>query len=752
MALFVAGRAVQGSAAGSSRSSLYVVVGPGLRRRAAAPAVRRHLRRLGAPGARRPAGGRRAHRRTSAGGWVFLGLLPLIVRRARRSCCPRCGGSPSRRGPPPARSPAGGGRVLAGLGIGALQYAGQRLDLLGAVGIAVAGLAAARRRAAPAAARRAPSASRPGCRPSSPPAGCWPGLLRHGRAAAADPRRSCTATARPRPGIPLTAGALGWATASQLQGRRPDASRVHAAAASGFVLLAAGLAGTAVDRRPRRRRLAGLPDLGGGRPRHGARACRAWACCCSTQSPEHRRGRRLRGPADRRRDRLGAVRRARRRAGRGGHGRRCCRCAASCSSPPRSSPRWPSPGRWWPRGPARSGRGAGRARPARLPWRRHDLPGPRGDDADAARGAGGDDRAAGPGRATPRRCTPAAAQARRVAEQSRERLAEALGARPSEVLFTGGGTESDNLAVKGLYWARRAADPRRRRIVASPAEHHAVLDSVEWLAKHDGAEVTWLPVEPTGRVTPEALAEALGDGTRRRRRQRDVGQQRDRHGQRHRRAGRGRPRGRRAAAHRRGAGGRPGAGRLRRQRRRRADHDRAQARRPDGRRRAAAAPRRRVHAAAARRRPGARRPLRHARRRRDRRAGRRPRRPPSATGTSAPPGWPRCATGWSPASSAQVPDAQLNGPPLDDVVAGGPGRLPGQRAPVLPRRRGRRAAHAARRPRHRVLDRVGVQRRRGPAQPRAAGRRRRRRTGPAARCASASATPPPTPTSTRCSR
>ena len=102
--------------------------------------------------------------------------------------------------------------------------------------------------------------------------------------------------------------------------------------------------------------------------------------------------------------------------------------------------------------------------------------------------------------------------ARRVAEQSRERLAEAVGARPSEVLFTGGGTESDNLAVKGLFWARRQADSRRRRIVVSPAEHHAVLDSVEWLAKHDGADVTWLPVGPTGRVTPEALADALGDG------------------------------------------------------------------------------------------------------------------------------------------------------------------------------------------------------------------------------------------------
>jgi cysteine desulfurase len=103
--------------------------------------------------------------------------------------------------------------------------------------------------------------------------------------------------------------------------------------------------------------------------------------------------------------------------------------------------------------------------------------------------------------------------ARRAAEQARERLAEALGARPSEVLFTGGGTESDNLALKGLYWARREADSRRRRLVVSPAEHHAVLDSAEWLAKHEGAEVTWLHLEPTGRITPAALADALGDGS-----------------------------------------------------------------------------------------------------------------------------------------------------------------------------------------------------------------------------------------------
>src|SRR5689334_18028300 len=85
-------------------------------------------------------------------------------------------------------------------------------------------------------------------------------------------------------------------------------------------------------------------------------------------------------------------------------------------------------------------------------------------------------------------------QARRTVEESREELAAALGARPSEIVFTGGGTESDNLAVKGLYWARRAADPRRTRVLASPIEHHAVLDAVYWLADHEGATVDWLPV------------------------------------------------------------------------------------------------------------------------------------------------------------------------------------------------------------------------------------------------------------------
>ncbi len=100
-------------------------------------------------------------------------------------------------------------------------------------------------------------------------------------------------------------------------------------------------------------------------------------------------------------------------------------------------------------------------------------------------------------------------RARRTVEESRESLAAALGARPSEIVFTGGGTESDNLAVKGLYWARRAEDPRRVRVLASPVEHHAVLDAVYWLADHEGAVVEWLDVDELGRVHPATLRAAV---------------------------------------------------------------------------------------------------------------------------------------------------------------------------------------------------------------------------------------------------
>jgi cysteine desulfurase len=111
----------------------------------------------------------------------------------------------------------------------------------------------------------------------------------------------------------------------------------------------------------------------------------------------------------------------------------------------------------------------------------------------------------GPGRA-----------ARRIAEDARDAMAAALGAHPSEVLFTSGGTESDNLAVKGLFWARRAADPRRDRIVLSRIEHHAVLEAAQWLADHEGAQLDWLDVDRDGLIDPAqlgALLAAQGDRT-----------------------------------------------------------------------------------------------------------------------------------------------------------------------------------------------------------------------------------------------
>ncbi|MDO8108245.1 cysteine desulfurase family protein [Isoptericola sp. b441] len=105
-------------------------------------------------------------------------------------------------------------------------------------------------------------------------------------------------------------------------------------------------------------------------------------------------------------------------------------------------------------------------------------------------------------------------EARRVVEESRERLAAAVGAHPTEVVWTSGGTEADNLAIKGLWWARHAADPRRTRVLVSAVEHHAVLDPARWLASQ-GAEVVELPVHDDGRLDLAALdAELAAHGDR----------------------------------------------------------------------------------------------------------------------------------------------------------------------------------------------------------------------------------------------
>jgi cysteine desulfurase len=100
-------------------------------------------------------------------------------------------------------------------------------------------------------------------------------------------------------------------------------------------------------------------------------------------------------------------------------------------------------------------------------------------------------------------------RARRVVEESREQIAEVLNARPSEVVFTSGGTEADNLAVKGLYWARRDADRARRRVLVTSIEHHAVIDSVRWLRTHEGADTSYLDVDGQGILSPAALTAAI---------------------------------------------------------------------------------------------------------------------------------------------------------------------------------------------------------------------------------------------------
>ena len=87
---------------------------------------------------------------------------------------------------------------------------------------------------------------------------------------------------------------------------------------------------------------------------------------------------------------------------------------------------------------------------------------------------------------------------RRALEEARESVARSVDCNRSEVIFTAGGTESDNLAIKGLYWQRNSEEIVRPLIVSSGTEHHASIDPMEWLQNHDGAEIVWLPVDYQG--------------------------------------------------------------------------------------------------------------------------------------------------------------------------------------------------------------------------------------------------------------
>ena len=100
-------------------------------------------------------------------------------------------------------------------------------------------------------------------------------------------------------------------------------------------------------------------------------------------------------------------------------------------------------------------------------------------------------------------------RARAAVDDSRDRLAAILGARPHEIIFTGGGTESCNLAVMGLA---RSQSGKGKHLIISAIEHHAVLDPVAWLGTHEGASIEWLGVDAQGRVSPDEIEDLLRAG------------------------------------------------------------------------------------------------------------------------------------------------------------------------------------------------------------------------------------------------
>jgi cysteine desulfurase len=93
---------------------------------------------------------------------------------------------------------------------------------------------------------------------------------------------------------------------------------------------------------------------------------------------------------------------------------------------------------------------------------------------------------------------------RKDVEDAREVIAQAVGAMPSEIIFTGSGTEADNAAIKGLFWKSG-----KKVIVISAVEHHAVLDPARWLVEHEGAELIEIPVTKTGLIDLDFLKELI---------------------------------------------------------------------------------------------------------------------------------------------------------------------------------------------------------------------------------------------------
>jgi cysteine desulfurase len=104
-------------------------------------------------------------------------------------------------------------------------------------------------------------------------------------------------------------------------------------------------------------------------------------------------------------------------------------------------------------------------------------------------------------------------QAKQALEEARETIAASVGCDPIEVVFTSGGTEAINLALKGIFWARNEGrertDRARPRILAPGGEHHATIDTLEWLERYEGARVEWLPLDSEGRIRLADVEAAL---------------------------------------------------------------------------------------------------------------------------------------------------------------------------------------------------------------------------------------------------
>mgnify|MGYP003607945081 FL=1 len=100
-------------------------------------------------------------------------------------------------------------------------------------------------------------------------------------------------------------------------------------------------------------------------------------------------------------------------------------------------------------------------------------------------------------------------EARSAVDHARTQVAELIGAQPKDIIFTGGGSEADNLAIKGATWARKE---KGGHIITSAIEHHALHDTVRWLAKM-GYDYTFLPVDKYGMVDPKDLEEAIRPDT-----------------------------------------------------------------------------------------------------------------------------------------------------------------------------------------------------------------------------------------------